>query len=384
MIPDPLLEQLRQFQRLIRDLCLEAKTDYRRQYHPDLSPLGWHVGHCIYTENYWIREAWLGLGPPDEKLKSLYLPELSCKAGRGQTLPAHERLCAWTVASQQENIKLLKHDNRPDPSGLMRNNFLVHFLIQHYAQHYETIQMIRTQAALHKASGSAPGSALKSTPLDRSALLFNQGGSRIGAQDDLLPYDNEYPRHEMAIRDFRIARRPVSNSEYLEFIEDRGYAEDAYWTVAGRQWREDHATTQPEYWRRDPAGNWYGVTADGPCVLAPADPVYGICHHEASAFAAWAGARLPDEYEWEAASRAGLLDEAGRVWEWCRNTFQPYAGFRAFPYDGYSLPYFDGRHYTLKGGSRYTRPQIRRPSFRNYYQADKRYLFAGLRLVFEE
>jgi iron(II)-dependent oxidoreductase len=71
------------------------------------------------------------------------------------------------------------------------------------------------------------------------------------------------------------------------------------------------------------------------------------------------------------------------AWEWCRNRFHPYPGFRAFPYDGYSLPWFDGYHYTLRGGSPYTLPWIRRASFRNFYAADKRHVFAGCRLAFD-
>ena len=104
--------------------------------------------------------------------------------------------------------------------------------------------------------------------------------------------------------------------------------------------------------------------------------------NEANDFAKWAGGRLAHEYEWEIASQAGILHDTGIVWEWCRNVFFPYSGFTAFPYAGYSTPYYDGNHYTLKGGSVYTRTEIKRPTFRNYYQPDKNFLFAGIRLVF--
>ena len=79
----------------------------------------------------------------------------------------------------------------------------------------------------------------------------------------------------------------------------------------------------------------------------------------------------------------GKLEFTGKVWEWCSNTFFPYQGFEAFPYDGYSKPWFDNKHYVARGASRHTRPEIRRPSFRNFFNPDKRHTFAGLRLVFD-
>jgi iron(II)-dependent oxidoreductase len=118
--------------------------------------------------------------------------------------------------------------------------------------------------------------------------------------------------------------------------------------------------------------------------LSADQPVAGISHYEARAFAAWAGARLAHEYQWEVAQRLGLLEQTGRVWEWCENRFHPYPGFRPFPYPEYSQPWFDGRHYSLRGGSVHTRPAVRRASFRNFFEADKRHIFAGLRLVFPE
>ena len=111
--------------------------------------------------------------------------------------------------------------------------------------------------------------------------------------------------------------------------------------------------------------------------------MYGISFHEAQAFSHWARARLPHEHEWEAAVKSEQLHNTGQVWEWCANTFHPYQGFSAFPYDEYSKPWFDDNHYVLRGASRHTRPEIRRASFRNFFNPDKRHIFAGLRLVFD-
>jgi iron(II)-dependent oxidoreductase len=75
------------------------------------------------------------------------------------------------------------------------------------------------------------------------------------------------------------------------------------------------------------------------------------------------------------------MEDSGHVWEWCANTFFPYPGFKPFPYDEYSLPWFDGQHYSLRGGSRHTRRDLRRCSFRNFYTPEKRHVFAGVRLA---
>ncbi len=165
-------------------------------------------------------------------------------------------------------------------------------------------------------------------------------------------------------------------------MQDGGYTREEYWGQAGLDWLRDSAVDHPELWQRDPQGHWHGVGVRGAYDLAGDEPVSGINYFEASAYARWAGGKLPHEYQWEVACRLNMLHNTGRAWEWCENAFHPYAGFNPFPYDEYSTPWFDGNHYTLKGGSLYTRPQIKRPSFRNFYQPDKRHIFAGTRLVY--
>jgi iron(II)-dependent oxidoreductase len=225
---------------------------------------------------------------------------------------------------------------------------------------------------------------LQSSQLNCASRTISQGQYQIGATSEFEPYDNEYPSHEVALDDTQIAVNLVTNSEYLCFMEAGIYKIKSYWSASGWQWCQQNTDSHPEYWRADNNDNWYGINHAGAFELHAADPVYGINHFEAEAFACWAGARLPHEYEWEIADQQGLLQNTGKVWEWCANTFHPYDGFRAFPYEGYSTPYFDGKHYVLKGASIHTQDIIRRSSFRNYYQADKHHLFAGMRLVFEK
>jgi iron(II)-dependent oxidoreductase len=379
---------LSDYQQKVLELCEEHPEDYNIQYHPDLSPLGWHLGHCVYTETHWIRDQVFGISSPDQKLKTHYVPELAYKSGRAGALPDHAELCQWARERQQENLGLIKNDPYPDNHPLVQHDFIFHFLIQHYAQHFEIMHMILVQKALQDCDDFEVTQPLFSSELKFSTALIEGGSYIIGSQTDFLPYDNEYPCHEFKTGDINIADKPVSNSEFLLFMEQSGYQTREYWSLDGWQWQQKKDVSCPEFWVKDKRQNWFGIDIKGPHHLDPDHPVWGLNHYEAQAFTNWASlshgqARLPHEYEWEAAKQNDRLKNTGLVWEWCQNSFHPYANFRAFPYDGYSNPYFDGSHFVMKGAGRYTKEVIRRSSFRNYYQADKRYQFAGCRLVFD-
>ena len=384
MINLSLIEKLHSYQQKLLALCAGCGNDFNIQFHPDLSPVGWHLGHCVYTEIYWIRQRLLQLSVDDKILSSIYQPEYTRKNRRSAALPAYEQLHDWAETTQQGNGDLLRrYHGRLINHRLMQNDFLLKFLIQHYAQHYETLMMVLLQRATQKVNNFSTPQVLQSLPPNATSRLLKRGHYPIGAQNHFLPYDNENPCREIELNDTMIADRPVSNGEYLSFMEAAGYQTRAFWSAAGWHWRQQHNIYHPEFWYQDSQQKWFGVDIKGPHPLSSEAPVWGLSYYEAQAYAKWAGARLPHEYEWEAAQQDGLLENSGRVWEWCHNSFHPYPGFKAFPYTGYSQPYFDGNHYVMKGGCRYTQKEIKRASFRNYYQADKRHQLAGLRLVFE-
>lgn len=345
-------------------------ADLRTQYHPLLSPLGWHVGHCAFIETLWVQGALLGKSRDVDSWQPLYQPEMAYKPGRGERLPQRDALLEWCRERHGENIAVLA-----DPPArlrrhhLLRDHYLHRFLLQHYAQHLETMDYVRAQrdAACLPVSGREPPGG----EADRWAVLaagrYRVGCAAIGA------YDNEKTPHHVHLAGARLARRPVSNDEFARFMADGGYDRRELWESAGWRWRENHGVNRPGYWR---------VTEDE----VPAYPraaVLGLSHYEATAYARWARARLPHEHEWEAAHELELLDGVGTAWEWCANAFYPYPGFRPFPYEGYSRPWFDGEHYVLKGASPATRPSVRRASFRNFYTRDIRHVFSGLRLALD-
>jgi len=360
-------------------------TDYRAQFHKDLSPLGWHLGHCTFIENYWLRERIQGDDRLTAPLHDYYFPQFSPKPERGAKLPPKEKLLDTVERENDANMLLLSGtDGHLKPSPLLENEYIEHFLIQHHCMHYETMMMALTQRALRRHRGEYLVDRRLESRAPLTTMKHVAGGEYSVGGEAPEAFDNELPPNRITLKSFRIARAPVSNTEYLGFIERGGYDDPALWSEAGWAWRTEHGITGPDHWRQDARGWWYGIGVDGPHDLDPAEPVMGLSHHEASAYARWVGARLPHELEWEIACRLNLLEQTGHVWEWCANTFFPYAGFSAFPYDEYSTPWFDEKHYTLRGGSLYTRRDLRRASFRNFYEPDKRHIFAGLRLAFND
>lgn len=385
MIPLTLLARFRAMHRYLLDLVGNlSEEEYRTQYHPDLSPAGWHLGHCLWVENHWLRAIVQGDDSRTRKDTQYYQPQFSPKSERGPKLPPRDTQLSEVASGFEENILLLAdQDGKLDPTHpLMQNEYLPFFLLQHHSQHLETLRMVLTQRAQQRHRHTFhPQNRLTASPIAREMCVLEAGRYSLGGEAPGA-FDNELPADLIALDSVAIATRPVSNAEYLGFMEDNGYGNIDLWDEAGREWLKHNPVEAPDHWRLDDRGWWYGIGLDGPQELEPRAAVYGISWYEARAFANWAKADLPHELSWEAAARYGHLALAGQAWEWCANTFYPYSGFKAFPYREYSSPWFDGRHYTLRGASRFTPKHTQRPSFRNFHTADKRHIFAGLRLAF--
>ncbi len=376
--------------RLLQDEAIDivsavSEEHYHKQFHPDLSPIGWHLGHCVFTESYWIKEQLLEKNIVDNSLRSLYVPELSAKQSRGTALPEKNNMLAWAKDTQTENCTLLELAvTQLTSHKLLTNDFLIHFLIQHYSQHIETMTMVLTAIQIQSNHTEfTPSKILKSNQQQKEFITVESSTYTIGLKENNLPYDNEHPTHIVELNSYKIASLPVSNGEYLSFMNSAAYSTKEVWSDAGWEWFSNSRQAHPYHWQKNKNGNWYGTDHQGPFSLDERQTVYGLSQFEAEAYARWVGGRLPHEYEWEAAANNHQLDQTGVVWEWCNNNFHPYDGFSPYPYPGYSAHYFDGQHYVLKSGSRYTKEHIKRASFRNYYQADKRHIFAGCRLVYD-
>jgi iron(II)-dependent oxidoreductase len=362
-------------------LALFARIEralFRVQLHPGFSPLGWHLGHIAYTEALWLHAGGQGVTRAHEA--RAFAVDGLAKAER-VAIPEAEEIFDYVARARRATLARLA-----DPAAALDER-LWRFVLQHEAQHAETATFLHALAARADAPAAIAPDA---RPLDY--VRVPGGTARIGS-DAADAMDNERPAHAISLDAFAIGRHPVTQAQFAAFIEDGGYRRRALWSDAGWAWRAHEAVERPLHWRAD----------------APDHPVCGVSAHEADAFARWAGARLPTEQEWEHAARGlvssaehagfggirggtipvgsaaegrsadGAHDLLGNVWEWTASIFGPYSGFRAWPYEGYSKAWFDGRHRVLRGGSWATRPAALRPSFRNWYVPETRQILAGFR-----
>jgi ergothioneine biosynthesis protein EgtB len=381
---------------------------FRRQAHPEFSPVGWHLGHIAYTEALWILERCAGLPPMFPQYRKLLAADGLPKSDR-QKLPPLIEVCDYLDAVRSQVFTYL------ETAPLDKEERLWRFLIQHESQHFETMAFVlqlqrwhfqeRHQEIWVRGRAENPPSCLQPPAEMREipAGEFEMGNNSSDAMD------NEQPVHRVYLDTYWIDRYPVTCGQYRVFIKAGGYQNSEWWSTAGWQWLQENPVQQPLYWSDDPTWDNH--------------PVCGVSWYEADAYARFVGKRLPTEAEWEKAasgdaaagrhhtypwgeaapnahrcnhdnvigqttpvnaypagqSAYGCYDMLGNVWEWTSSWFDGYQGFISYPYRGYSEVYFDGQHRVLKGGSWATRPWAMRSSFRNWYYPAIRQILAGFR-----
>ena len=346
-----------------RTLALVEQLDdeqLNRVYSPILSPLAWDLGHIANFEELWLVQTIGNREPLHGDLGRFYDAIENPRKTRGQ-LPIlrDAELRAYMADVRERTLEVLDSvelgADAEDP--LLREGFVYGMLLAHELQHQETMLQL-----LQSVEGYEPPWPMGTSPVGPAEMVrIEAGGFEIGAPAHGFAYDNERPRHEVELTAFEIDRTPVTNAAYTEFMEAIG-------------------AEAPMYWERD-GDSWVSAAMGRRQPLAPDHPVVHISWEEANAFAAWAGKRLPTEFEWEAA--ADRLDGVGQVWEWTSSHFHAYEGFAAFPYREYSEVFFGDEYRVLRGGSWATHPSVARRSFRNWDLPQRRQIFSGLRCARE-
>ncbi|MCO7226789.1 ergothioneine biosynthesis protein EgtB [Pleionea sp. CnH1-48] len=379
--------------------------DFGLQAMPETSPVKWHLAHTSWFYETFLLKPYLEnyhcFHPQFEHLFNSYYngvgqPFLRPKRGL-LSRPSVDEIYRYRAHIDEQMLKLLSQPND-------RLSSLVQLGIQHEKQHQELIltdlKYCFFQNPLYPQYEPTPlpqSMAMAPTWSNQSATL-----TTIGHNEESFCFDNETPQHKTYLTDHALADRPVTNGEYLEFINNNGYQNSLLWLSDGWAWLQQQQITHPLYWVQQD-DEWFEYTLHG---LRPLDmhaPVSHINLYEADAYARWAECRLPTEFEWEHRFASEFKqsntercfhplinttgtpqNHYGQVWEWTQSSYQPYPGFKVASgavgeYNGK----FMCNQMVLKGGSCLSPNQHIRASYRNFFYPSDRWQMTGIRLAKE-
>lgn len=214
--------------------------------------------------------------------------------------------------------------------------------------------------------------------VDNYPITVEAGVYEIGNDGSDFCYDNERHRHKVYLNKYAMDSGLVTNGDFLRFVEQEGYKDYRFWHSNGWDWVQHNQVQHPLYWEKE-RGEWYEYTLGGKHPLVLSRPVCHVSYYEAAAFASWAKMRLPTEAEWEVA--ADQFDW-GLRWEWTESAYLPYPGYRK-P-EGALGEYnakFMVNQMVLRGACEATPKNHSRKSYRNFFYANERWPFTGIRLA---
>lgn len=369
---------------LTRGLSAE---DQQVQSMPDVSPTKWHLAHSTwFFETFLLLPRLNGYQPFDPDFGYLFnsyyeqVGERHPRRARGLlTRPGLEAVLDYRAHVDTAMERLIG----ADPQGVAE---LMVLGLNHEQQHQELLVMdikhvFWSNPLLPAYRSGRPRRAASAALAWRD---FDGGLVEIGQEGAAFAFDNEGPRHREWLEPYRLASRPVSQGEWLQFVEDGGYVRPEFWLSDGWAAVQAEGWGAPLYWREDAPGRWsvFGLHGLGP--LDPDAPVLHVSHYEADAFAAWAGRRLPTEAEWEAAMAAApdLRTSVGQGWEWTGSAYRPYPRYRApeGAIGEYNGKFMSGQM-VLRGAAADTPAGHSRLTYRNFFPPAARWAFSTVRLA---
>jgi len=380
---------------------------------PDVSPTKWHLAHTTwFFETFILKKFVAGYRPEVPQYAYLFNSYYNA-AGDMHRRDLRGLISRPTVKEAQRYRSSIDSHIDDLLSNAAEKLFdeiepILILGIHHEQQHQELlvtdIKHVFAQNPLYPVFREQKIGIVPTQTTPMHFLDFEEKTVEIGHDGRGFAYDNESPRHRALIPAFSMASRPVTNGEYIAFIEDNGYARAEFWLSLGWLTVNEQHWQSPLYWtKRD--GRWWNFTLSGFRPVDENEPVTHVSYFEADAFANWTGARLPTEFEWERAaakidiegnfveseifhpcpapvSADDLHQMFGDVWEWTRSAYAPYPGYRAAPG---ALGEYNGKfmcnQYVLRGGSCATSQSHIRRTYRNFFQPEKRWQFTGIRLA---
>jgi ergothioneine biosynthesis protein EgtB len=355
----------------------------------DASPTKWHRAHTTWFFEQFLLVPHLPnyrvFDPRFAYLFNSYYVAAGPRHARPQrgliTRPDCDDVATFRSHVDQAVERLLASVEDADLAEAIR---ILEIGLHHEQQHQELLLTDILHAFAHNPLAPAYDAAWRAPPRASSPEFVQvpSGLQRIGFDGQGYCFDNEGPAHQVFLQPARIARAPVRNAQWLEFMADGGYVTPALWLSDGWAVVEAEGWNAPGYWHQTD-GAWHSLTLAGLAQIDPHAPVTHVSYYEADAFARWAGKHLPSEAEWEVGARGGLLDDAfGAVWQWTRSAYSPYPGYRAA--DG-ALGEYNGKfmvnQMVLRGSSHATPAGHSRVSYRNFFYPSARWQFSGLRLL---
>ena len=417
---EEIARELETVDRRSREL-LEDLSDEQLQvpYERGINPPIWELGHAAFFYEYFL------------------LRELGGKAAR---MPGYDEVWdsfeimhrhRWTPGVVPDKATMLDYYTRVIDESRERleklddpyESYLFRYCIHHQQMHIESLIWARQTLGYPAPKFSNPASRDVGTlgeagdaQIPGGEFFVGMPDGKQGEQGVPFSFDNERPGFRVELEPFAISKTLVTNGEFLQFVEDGGYENEALWRFGGTCWLAEAQRKLPNYWRRDDGemqvrkfDSWIGLPFDAPAMH--------LSVWEAEAFCEWAGRRLPTEPEWEAAARgsegndfpwgdemyrslvdmdgdfygtapatafvegasqSGCLQMLGTAWEWTSSQFLPFDGFKIDMYHYMSVLQF-GDHRVTKGGSTATCSSLIRNTYRQAYYPSRTDAFTGFR-----
>lgn len=389
-----------------------TREDYVIQTAPEASPAKWHLAHASWFFETFLLKVYLSgyaeFHPRFGYLFNSYYEQIGKFHPRQErgflSRPGVDDILRYRAYVDEHMLTLLQRAGDDVWPALQQR---LEIGLNHEQQHQE---LLLTDIKLNFSANPLRPAYRDDLPETSPAaapplhwIALPGGIHEIGHQGSGFAYDNEKPRHRVYLNAFRLASRPVTNGEFLAFMQDGGYDNPAFWLSDGWATSRRLHWSSPQYWESQD-GTWRHFTLGGMRPLNLEEPVCHVSYYEADAYAAWAGKRLPTEAEWEIAARGlavagnlrdsgrlhpapalpgdGLLQMYGDVWEHTASPYQAYPGFRL---TAGAIGEYNGKfmcnQMVLRGGACVTAADHVRASYRNFFYPHDRWQFQGIRLA---